>query len=198
MTWISPDGSDVADRPKLDRMTLGFNALYRLYECSDGWLCIAAVSDDHWTSLGTAIGRADLASDARFATATERRDHDQELTEILASSFAVQPVELLSKTLDGFGVPCEVSSPDFILRFFDDPANAVRQWITPYNDPVGGMTTASGLLADFSETPGKVWGPPLVIGDHTRVILAEIGYDPERIDKLCAQRIVLDAGDAVR
>jgi crotonobetainyl-CoA:carnitine CoA-transferase CaiB-like acyl-CoA transferase len=198
MAWMSPDGSSVADRPKLDRMTLGFNALYRLYECSDGWLCVAAVTDDHWASLVRAIGHADLASDARFATATGRRDHDQELGEIIASSFAVQPVELLSKTLDGLGVPCEVSSPDFILRFFDDPANSLRQWITTYNDPVGGTTTASGLLADFSETPGKIWGPPLVIGDHTRAILAEAGYEPERIDKLCAQGTVLDAGDAVR
>ena len=196
MAWITPDGGTVADRPKLDRMTLGFNALYRLYEGGDGWLCIAALTDDHWARLCQALHRADLATDVRFATADARAEHDEVLSEIIAESVAGRPVAGLWQTLDDAGVPCEVSSPDFILRFFDDPANAKRQWITTYEDPLGGTTTASGLLADFSETPGKIWGPPLVIGDHTRDILAELGYDSVQIDKLCAQGTVLDAADA--
>ena len=195
MTWMTPDGGAVADRPRLDRMALGFHALYRLYEGADGWLCIAAVTGEHWTNLCAALGRPELAADLRFATPSARAEHDEELSAIVASAFAGQPVEALRQMLDDFGVPCEVSSPDFVLRFFNDPANADRQWITTYEDPVGGPTTASGLLADFSETPGKIWGPPLVVGDHTRDILAELGYDSEQIDKMCAQGTVLDAND---
>jgi crotonobetainyl-CoA:carnitine CoA-transferase CaiB-like acyl-CoA transferase len=195
MAWITTDGGSVADRPKLDRMTLGFNALYRLYEGDDGWLCLAAVTDDHWAKLCQALQRHDLATEVRFATAAARAEHDAALSEIIGEALTGRPVQDVWQTLDDAGVPCEISSPDFILRFFDDPANAERQWITTYQDPLGGTTTASGLLADFSETPGKVWGPPLVIGDHTRDILVELGYDAERIDKLCAQGTVLDAAD---
>ena len=43
-----------------------------------------------------------------------------------------------------------------------------------------------GLLFDLSETPGVVQGPPLVPGQDTRAILAELGYDDDRIDKLAA------------
>ena len=35
-------------------------------------------------------------------------------------------------------------------------------------------------------------GPPLVPGQDTRAILAELGYDDDRIDKLAAARTVLD------
>jgi hypothetical protein len=35
-----------------------------------------------------------------------------------------------------------------------------------------------------------VWGPPLVVGDHSRAILAELGYDTARIDDLCARGVV--------
>jgi crotonobetainyl-CoA:carnitine CoA-transferase CaiB-like acyl-CoA transferase len=198
MAWMTPDGSVVGDRPCLDRMALGWNALYRLYKASDGWLCIAAVDERHWANLCTALGRTDLVDDPRFVTAGERAAHDRDLVHILESAFSGRPVEELWRTLDDCGVPSEVSSPDSILRFFDDPAVAERQWLARFEDPLGGATTAIGLLADLSETPGTIWGPPLVVGDHTRDILAELGYDPEQIDKLCAQGTVMDASDTTR
>jgi len=45
-------------------------------------------------------------------------------------------------------------------------------------------------LFDFSETPGRVSGPPLVPGQDTRTILDELGYDDEQIDKWLASGVV--------
>jgi crotonobetainyl-CoA:carnitine CoA-transferase CaiB-like acyl-CoA transferase len=195
MAWMTADGSVVADRQRLDGMALGWSALYRLYPAADGWLCLAAVTEQHWSNLCAALRRRELLDDPLFATSADRATHDRQLVHVLESAFADQPVEALWRTLDECGVPCEVSSPDSIVQFFNDPSVVDRQWLTSFNDPVGGLTTAIGLLADFSETPGKVWGPPLVVGDHTRDILGELGYDTEQIDKLCAQGTVADAGD---
>jgi hypothetical protein len=41
-----------------------------------------------------------------------------------------------------------------------------------------------GLLFDFSDTPGRVQGPPLIVGQHSREILAELGYSQEQIAEL--------------
>ncbi len=39
--WITPDGKHKGDRPQVDQMQLGWNALYRLYQCADEtWLCV--------------------------------------------------------------------------------------------------------------------------------------------------------------
>ena len=86
--------------------------------------------------------------------------------------------------LDAAGVPCEVSTPDFVLDLFDDPEMIEKGWVTKYRHPIVGDMDGLGLLFDLSETPGVVQGPPLVPGQDTRAILAELGYDDDRIDKL--------------
>ncbi len=50
-----------------------------------------------------------------------------------------------------------------------------------------------GLTIDFSETPGKVQGPPLTPGWQTKQVLAGIGYDEEKIEKLIAQGVIKDS-----
>ena len=94
--------------------------------------------------------------------------------------------------LDAAGVPCEVSTPDFVLDLFDDPEMIEKGWVTTYRHPIVGEMDVMGLLFDLSETPGVVQGPPLVPGQDTRAILTELGYDDARIDKLAAAGTVLD------
>jgi crotonobetainyl-CoA:carnitine CoA-transferase CaiB-like acyl-CoA transferase len=191
MAWTTPDGS-VTPRPKLDHMALGWNALYRLYECSDGWLCVAALSDAHWTGLCAAIDNPELAADSRFATAEARAANDAELAKVLEAAFSGTSAADAHKRLDAGAVPAEISSPDYILRFFEDPKNHESQRLTTFEDPIGGRTTNIGLLVDFSETPGKYWGPPVFIGEFTREIMRDVGYDDEQIDKLSAQGSVTE------
>jgi crotonobetainyl-CoA:carnitine CoA-transferase CaiB-like acyl-CoA transferase len=57
--------------------------------------------------------------------------------------------------------------------------------VAAYQHPFVGRLNQIGLLFDFSETPGRVQGPPLVVGQHSREILAELGYSPEQIEELC-------------
>jgi crotonobetainyl-CoA:carnitine CoA-transferase CaiB-like acyl-CoA transferase len=197
MTWVAASGSSDAERPRLDAMALGWGPLYRLYQTADGWICIAAVSEGDWGRLCGAIGRAELAADDRFASRRDRDRHGGELVDLLAAEFAARPVDEIFSTLDDAGVPCEISSPDFVLRLFEDPTNYERQRLTTFNDPLGGKTTALGLLLDLSRTPGRIWGPPLVVGDHTREILAELGYPAAEIDRMCASGVALDARDHV-
>jgi crotonobetainyl-CoA:carnitine CoA-transferase CaiB-like acyl-CoA transferase len=102
-------------------------------------------------------------------------------------------VKEIRNLLDESGVACEISSPDFILDFFNDQTNVDKQRLTTFNDPLGGKTTAIGRLIDFSETPGKIWGPPLVVGDHTREILEEAGFAEDAITAFYERRIVRDS-----
>jgi hypothetical protein len=41
-----------------------------------------------------------------------------------------------------------------------------------------------GLAFEFSDTPARIQGPPLVVGRDTRELLAELGYQPAEIDDL--------------
>jgi crotonobetainyl-CoA:carnitine CoA-transferase CaiB-like acyl-CoA transferase len=177
MAWISSDGATVAPRPKLDLMQLGWCARYRLYETADGWLCLAAVSDEHVAALARAIGR-DLPHD------------DAELASMLEGVFAERPAREWVTVLDAAGVPAEVSDPEFVLSLFDDPEMIDKGWVTHYEQGIVGRMDALGLMFDLSDTPGRIAGPPLVPGQDSRAILAELGYDEEQVEKLLAAGIV--------
>ena len=64
-----------------------------------------------------------------------------------------------------------------------------RGWVTSYQHPFVGKLNQIGLLFDFSE-PGRVQGPPLVVGQHSREILAELGYSPEQIEAMCKECVL--------
>ena len=176
IAWSLADGSRHGDRPQLDAMQLGWHARYRLYETADGWLCVAAV--DRRTQRA-ALG--DRARGRRASPPTPRS------TRSSPRSARAAPTQWFA-ALDAAGVPCEVSTPDFVLDLFDDPEMIEKGWVTKYRHPIVGDMDVIGLLFDLSETPGVVQGPPLVPGQDTRAILAELGYDDDRIDKLAAAR----------
>src|SRR5262245_15091284 len=68
------DGEAVP-RPRLDREQCGIDALYRLYETLDGWVQIAAVTEEHWRALCGALGAPELVDDPRFADRAARAEH---------------------------------------------------------------------------------------------------------------------------
>jgi crotonobetainyl-CoA:carnitine CoA-transferase CaiB-like acyl-CoA transferase len=92
--------------------------------------------------------------------------------------------------LDAAGVPCEICDPEFALGLHDDPELRARGWTVSYPHPFVGMLDQIGLLCDFSETPGRVQGPPLIVGQHSREILRELGHATSEIDALCSSCVL--------
>jgi crotonobetainyl-CoA:carnitine CoA-transferase CaiB-like acyl-CoA transferase len=178
IAWSLADGSRHGDRPRLDAMQLGTHAAQRLYETADGWLCIAAVTDEHRRALASVLGVDKVADGTAFGA--------------LEPVFRARSAAQWFGALDAAGVPCEVSNPDFVLGLFDDPEMIDKGWVTKYRHPIVGEMDVLGLLFDFAETPGIVQGPPLVPGQDTRAILHELGYDDARIDALAEAKTVLD------
>ncbi len=184
-----PDGRGV-ERPRLDAQQLGFCATHRFYETSDGWLCIAVFSDPHWQRLCAAIGFPRLAEEPRFATASARALHDAELAQRLETAFRRNSTAAWQSSLDAAGVPCEACDPEFSRALFDDPELRERGWVARYPHPVFGQLDQIGVLFDLSETPARAQCRPLRVGEHSREILAELGYAEAEIAELAAARAV--------
>jgi len=161
-TFVLPDGSG-PDRPKLDVQQLGFGALYRLYETAEGWICLAAVTEEHWRRLCGALGKADLVADERFADAGARRGSDEDLAKLLEEAFAGRPATYWFAALDRAGVPVEVSAPGALSA----PAH------TPF-------------LA-FSATPASVVGEAPALSEHTDEVLAELGLGEDMLRAITAE-----------
>jgi crotonobetainyl-CoA:carnitine CoA-transferase CaiB-like acyl-CoA transferase len=174
MTWVSADGSNRSERPTLDFMQTGWSPRYRLYETSDGWLCVAAVTEAHLAAL---LGVLELG----------------ELTDGVEQIFMTRTAQQWFAALDGAGVPCEIADASYVRSLFDDQDLIDKGWVTSYVQPRVGRMDVQGLLVDLSDTPGRVAGPPIVPGQHTRAIMSELGYDEEQVDKLVASGVLFVA-----
>ncbi len=90
--WANADEAyDYNGRPPYalpDEQCYGLNALYRLYQASEGWVFLACVFDHEWKAFCTAVNRPDLSADSRFASATARKEHDVELAEEIGKILA--------------------------------------------------------------------------------------------------------------
>jgi crotonobetainyl-CoA:carnitine CoA-transferase CaiB-like acyl-CoA transferase len=182
---------EAVPRPRLDRDQAGIDACYRLYRTNDGWLQIAAVKDEHWRGLCNAVGQPDLADDPRFATPAARAEHRQQLEALLAPSFAGRTAIVWSRVLDDHGVPNEVPVDTLAGRLaLFDADNERLGLVAQYEHPVVGTMRQYGRFFDFSATPTNPDRPPPLVGQDTKDILKELGYDHAQMDELKKENVV--------
>ncbi len=81
-------------------------------------------------------------------------------------------------------MPLEIVSEDFSLKLYDNPQFQKQQWVASYPHPVVGKLDQIGLLFSLSETPGVIQGRPLLVGEHTKEILAGMGYAEDKVKAL--------------
>ncbi len=178
-------------RPTLDRTQTGINAAYRLYECRDEWVCVAALFQKEWTALSNAVGRPELANDSRYSTHQARTDRRDELAQIMEPIFLGKTAREWADILDGAGVPAQVCNKGFWLEFLRDPSMIESGRVASYYQmDLGGEMRQFGKTIRFSETPQVIQGPPPGLGEHTRQILAELGFSSQRQEELRAAGVV--------
>jgi crotonobetainyl-CoA:carnitine CoA-transferase CaiB-like acyl-CoA transferase len=165
-------------RPKLDADQRGFDAGYRLYETNDGWIQVAAIGPDRWSTLCSTLG-VDASTDRASAEAA------------LEAAFRTRTAVMWSHTLDDAGVPNEVARQVNGGEAFLFDADAERLGlVAEYEHPLLGRLRQFGTTIDFSDTPGHIHGPPPRVGEDTRAILDELGYAGAEMDELKAAGVV--------
>jgi crotonobetainyl-CoA:carnitine CoA-transferase CaiB-like acyl-CoA transferase len=188
---VTADGSPLP-RPHLDRLQLGLSALYRLYETADSWICVAVTDEPQWQAMVLALPELSLADDERFSSSQRRQTNDTELGAFLAEAFRTRASKEWFTLLDSAGVPCEIANPSFGRDVFLDPVMRDLGLIVEHQHPKLGRFEQFGTTIDFSATPGVVQGPPPIVGQHTREILEQNGYEAEEIEGLLTSKVVFE------
>jgi crotonobetainyl-CoA:carnitine CoA-transferase CaiB-like acyl-CoA transferase len=191
---------EAAPRPHIDRELMGLAATYRLYRTQDDdWICVAAVTDDEFGALCRALGLEELASDARFTSAAERARHRRQLETVLEPRFRTRTARSWTRILDDGGVPNEVPvDPQGGELPLFDADNVELGMVAQYTHPLLGDLRQFGELIAFSETPGRIGGPPPLVGQDTRAILSELGHDTAEIDALIAGGVCYEPDEHYR
>jgi CoA:oxalate CoA-transferase len=148
-------------------------APWNTYATADGrHLIIVAHNDKYWRNLIAAIGRAEWATDARFANNPARMQHRDLLDGLLAEIFKSDTLELWTKRLTDGDV---LFSPvrDF-EGVFNDPV--VRQTMVETIDhPSAGALDLLRTPIRMDANPVSIRRAPPRLGEHTAQVLAEFG-----------------------
>jgi crotonobetainyl-CoA:carnitine CoA-transferase CaiB-like acyl-CoA transferase len=180
-----------AEGPAADLELHGFGALYRLYPASDGWVFLAAPAAHEWEALTAALAEhIDLAGDARFATQEVRERHDAELADALTGVFAKRSAADWEKHLTVHDVACVVAEtkPAEAVLMSDEFGRA-GQYVVDVDHPLFETIPRLAPLVRFSRSATTA-KPGCLLGQHTDAVLAELGYDADRIRTLHEQGIV--------
>ncbi len=178
------------DRRLPDAELHGLSSLYRLYPCREGWIFLACLLDEEWEALRLALGSEELQRDKRFASHQSRLEHDAELGALLSRAFEERDAPDWEKYLAEYDVPCVVADAGRYYAFFNEDLHIEANGMaTEVEHPVYGKYKRHSSNVSLSLTPGVV-GPGNRAGEHSRLILEELGYSPSEIRQQKAKGVV--------
>lgn len=130
---------------------------------SDGWVCVMPYSDRDWHEFFTAVGRAEVLDDPRFATNGARHVNAGPLQEILAGIVATRSVADWLALCDDLGVA--VTEMLDLDRLQESPYLSERHMVTAQDHPSEGTYLNVRFPADFSRTPVDAHRPAPRLGE---------------------------------
>ena len=167
----------------LDTMQYGLSALERLFSTRDGWVCVVALDDDRAGRLGEVLG-IDIRGDERFSTFESRRQHDDDLGELLEDAIAAWSTADLLKALDAENIPAIEPSGRIIHELMNDPDLRRRRRVAETHHAAKGNVREFDLFFTVSdaEFPSHRLAPEL--GADTAEVLGSLGFTEEDLARL--------------
>jgi formyl-CoA transferase len=167
----------------------GYLPMGNPFPTADGYIAVVgAFRPNPLRDLCQVLGVDDLSADPRFATDAARLEHGEALKELLAEAFRAKTSAEWLEELEAADILC--SPINTLEEALLDPQVAHNGMIIELEHPHGRVRTI-GSPVKLSETPASVRHAPPLLGQQNDEILAELGYSPERIARLRADRVVL-------
>ena len=157
-------------------------APYQAFPTSDGWINLGGANQSNWERIVKAIGMPELAADPRGAPTTDRMRNLAALTPLLGDALRKKPSAHWITEFEAAGVP--VGPVNRIGDMLDDPQVKARDMVVETEHPKAGRVKGIGHPIKFTDTPGGSRRPAPLLGEHTREVLAGLGYSAAEIDAL--------------
>lgn len=149
-----------------------------------------------WATFCRVMGLEELADDPRFATEEARQRQREALYAYLDPAFQQRTAAEWQELFRAEKMRCD---PCLTYReLCDHPQVQANEMVTTVDHPKLGPLRMLGVPVRFKGTPDTVPGPPPLLGEHTEEILLGLGYPPERIREMEANRVVRIARPAQR
>lgn len=158
---------------------------YNVYMAADGHVILAIGNDRQFQAWCAHVGRAEVASDARFSTNAGRQRNRLALEPIVEAIMRTKTKADWVRELAGIGVPCDAVNA--IPEVFADPQIRHRgmQIEMPHPLSDSGTVKLIGNPIKLSDAPVSYRTAPPTLGQHSDEVLGDIlGLAPDHIEAL--------------
>lgn len=174
LVWADGEGRDVA-------RDLRSGGITGLHPTKSGSLYISANAPHFWKALCELIGLPGLASDPSFDTVRKRAEHAGLLVPQIRAALQAHTA-LEWEAMFGERVPCAAARA--VEDMFDHPQVASENILATFEHARVGRFRAMAHPVRFSGGPAPAPFAAPELGQHSREILAWLGYTDEEIARL--------------
>ena len=155
------------------------------YRTRDGWVCVLVYNDKQWRNFFELIGEPETYDrDPRFCSQTARIENIDAVNAWFGERMAARTT---AEWLEGFAKYDIPAAPmNTLADVFVDPHLRATGYFREVDHPTEGRLTSMKTPSEWSETPPEYRHHAPRLGEHTREILREAGYDDRSIETLIA------------
>lgn len=162
-----------------------------IYTTSDGYISVAAMTNKSWENLATALDRTEWLQDPRFATSALRDVNKNLRLELTQEALKDQSTDYWMARLTEYDVPCA----RILTRgeMIEHPQVQANRIVIETDHPQSGRLRQARPPARFVGYSDFDPSPAQLLGQETRAVLSEAGYDEAEIAAMIAKGAATDA-----
>ena len=162
---------------------------YEVYQAKDAYLTLGVANNSLFERFCGALGRPELARDARFDTEAKRVANRDTLNPILNAELGTRAAAEWLERCDKAGVPA--GKIKTVAEVCESEHLKARGMVVSLPHPKAGAVTMMGVPIRLWDTPGAATMAPPLLGQHTEEILMDLaGYDWDRISALREKKVI--------
>ena len=156
-------------------------APYQAFKTKDGWINVGSANQGLWEKLLVVLGAEKVLSEEKFSDPNRRLENLSELEELLTDFFGREKTEVWIEKLEAAGIP---AGPVLNIEEMSlDPQTIARRMVREVGNH-GETYKVIGHPVKYSDYDTQIELSAPKLGEHTRDIMAELGYTEERINLL--------------
>ena len=167
-----------------DTLLGGRYAYYNVYETKDGrYITVGAMEEKFWANLCRLIGKPEWA-ELHGAPPEVHEQLKKDLEDVFRTKTLQEWLDLLAHEDTCVGPVNDID------EIFQNPQVMAREMFTEMEHPTAGVIRQIGFPVKFSGTPGSIRRHAPLLGEHTREILADLGYSAEEMDRFAEKGVI--------